>query len=266
MTISCICPCNEVDRDGPCCCGCVSPASSTKAVTACPHGDALNEEHRQPPLRPLPTGELRYIYPRLIELGALEDEATEWGDAKAVLDANEVKYDGSLFPGGKPFGALCEKNSDCEFGICGKGCDCDSSIEKTCSCNCQSYFPVQVCGGCNRGKGDKGRVIGPCPKGVGIEQVGRTQVWIPSSPTAKVSPQFCTVVELMIRDPKWKHAMPFYPEACKVGGNAKVAQLFNGTDYNNHDDVERLYKSLENLLCSWKTPSGELLNECHELD
>lgn len=270
-TTSCICPCNAEDRDGPCCCGCVSSASPTQAV-ACPAGDSQNEKG-EPAYRALPAGEVRYFYARLTEAGALEGEAVEWGDAKLVGDAHQVKYDGSLYPGGKQFGELCEKNSDCALGICGFGCECDSALEKACSCNAPSHFPVQVCAGCNRGKHDTGKKIGACPKGVGIEQLGRTQVWQPSPTSAKVSPAYCTIVELAVRgDPKWSKAISQYPEACRRGDNAKVAELFNGTDYQSKEQVEKLYSSLLSLLCSWNPPpgtggavNGTKVNQCKKL-
>lgn len=256
---SCMCPCNDVDHDGPCCCGCLPAAryvpGGVGAVTTCPNAYAEDAPDGKQP-QALATGNADTLYARLIEAGALEDEAVQWGDAANVTI--ETKYTGALYPGGKKFGQLCTTHAECELGICGTGCDCDSSIEKTCSCNAQAHFPAQVCGGCVRGKN---ATVGPCPVGVGIESTSM-MVWVPESADAKVSPAYCTALELVARG-VFADAVPKYIAACATGDNAAVGSAFRRANMSEPASVDALYAELVQLLCSWVPPEGgEKLNEC----
>ena len=251
-TTSCVCACNSVDNDGPCCCGCVNKISPHHAISCAAISPPVFAYNSTSPNKLVyPYGDFSYLYPRLTEANILNDDEVIVLSAKqAVIKLN---YTGEVYPGAASFGTMCQKNSDCEFGICGTGCDCDSTIEKTCSCNAQSHFPVMTCAGCNRGKGAKGVNITACPTGVGIEQVDLTTstspyIWLPQA-NADVSVYFCTEVQLMMNDPVYGKYVPYYPDACQQSGIYKeVNKAFDKTNKNDPEQVEKLYSTLVKLL------------------
>lgn len=90
-------------------------------------------------------------------------------------------------------------NDECEWNICGTGCDCDSTVEQRCSCNAQSGFPFRVCGGCNRGIGAKGTVVGACPLGVVISTFSgsSSSTWLPKE-GEKVTESYCILLAIEV--------------------------------------------------------------------
>jgi hypothetical protein len=200
---SCMCPTNEPERAG--CCACLSydpsaPQGSPIVMQACPAGHASAEEpHNDTACATPARGSLEAVFMRLDLIGAMDDELTEEGAPKKHII--EVTFDPKNEAGlakGLPVGAPCREHTDCSFGICGIGCDCDSEVEKECSCNSVSNFPFKTCGGCNRGRGGLGATAGPCPVGVEIttfKAADGGSTWLPRE-GEQVSVNYCILIAL----------------------------------------------------------------------
>lgn len=276
-TEECICPCasEAAEESGgvppSCCCGCAFVSQSGGAapsVSACQAGDAVALNATAPEgapvtgLKALPDDDIAFFYARLKEAGALTQASVEWGDAVGVI--RERIHDGAQHAGGKPFGTPCARGSDCASGICTTGCECDEQLDEHCTCLPAATFPMQVCGGCiMQNQGGNGTTVGPCPRGVEVDYLeGGVTLWVPSSPDARVTPAFCTVIELLQRDPKWKGYVPFYPPACNRGAAAAVGKAFKEVNTSDPSSVKALYGKLLKLICTWKPRGGAKLAAC----
>jgi len=280
VTTSCLCPTNTGERPG--CCGCLArdlnrPAGAPAVLAACPPGDATavglvpGVEISLPPYSTLPRGTLKSLYARLDELGAMDDELVQAGAPQKYL--KQVAYappsaaTGADGGGSKrllPFGAPCSRNDECEWNICGTGCDCDSTVEARCSCNAQSGFPFRVCGGCNRGIGPAGTVVGACPLGVTISTFGgsASSTWLPGE-GEEVTDSYCILlaIEVEVNGLRIEGAAQVPPRACV--GTPPRAELWAAikrvaaAEKKRGDPaaVDALFKQLAMAAC--KTPASD---------
>jgi hypothetical protein len=247
-TTSCMCPDNTNDTfaEPAGCCGCLSYQPGKPAqLGVCPADHARSEEDSTP-LKPLAKGTLTTLYARLAEVGAMDDELVEEGMPRLVL--RESKHSGGIKnANGIPFGAPCSRHEECQFGICGTGCDCDSTVEEKCSCNCVSNFPFKTCGGCNRGEGLSGATVGPCPAGVTVTHFPGKPLWLPNNGDLAVSLSYCVIIAL---ERKLQGAVFDPPKICTDYPDRslmwKAIEGANVTDYNT---VEDLFESLAKRIC-----------------
>lgn len=261
----CVCSC---PGSTPCCCGCVSSAASQGAtsasVVACQPGDAA-PVGSEGGLRALPDDDIDYFYARLVEAGALTEASVLWGDAAGVI--RERIHDGAQNAGGKPFGALCSDGGECASAICTNSCECDEQLEGHCTCLSATTLIAQSCAGCVWGPKSpdfkpNDTTVGACPPGVEVDTLSNATVWVPASPTARVTPGYCTILQLVARDKKWAGYVPFQPPACDAGAGAKVGAAFKAANASDPASVKELYAKLLKLLCTWKPPGGAKLSSC----
>jgi hypothetical protein len=271
-TTSCLCPDNSNDlaalgalagfaglavstfAEPPGCCGCLSYQPGKPAqLGVCPAA-ARSKEDSKPlsPLAkaPLAKGTLTTLYARLAEVGAMDDELVEAGVPRTKYLRPSKHRGGINKTNGIPFGAPCSSHDECQFGICGTGCDC---VEEKCSCNCGSNFPFKTCGGCNRGEGLSGATVGPCPAGVNVTSFPGKPLWLPQQGENAVSLSYCVIIAL---ERKLHGAVFDAPKICTDDPDRQwfwnALESANATDYAT---VEDLFESAAKRIC--KTPPEE---------
>ena len=254
FTTSCLCPRNRNAtwaEPAPGCCGCLSYQPGKPAQLSVCRPDQTRSEQDATPLPQLAKGTLKTLYARLAEVGAMDDELVEAGVPRSKY-LIESKHSGGINNAdGNRFGAPCSSHEQCQFGICGTGCDCDSTIEEKCSCNCVSNFPFKTCGGCNRGEGLKGATVGPCPAGVIVTSFPGTSLWLPGKGEA-VSLSYCILIAL---ERKVNGAVFATPEGCTGSQDRKqVWDAIDGANAPDYATVEKLFELLAKRIC--ETPPG----------